>query len=76
MGSLAQTLLMSDEDSDDTRADRRQGVSAGRAGAEGITFARLDTFPVEHIQVEGELDTDAAVRLSFGRATEMCKAVI
>jgi adenine-specific DNA-methyltransferase len=44
---------------------RKAGVK-GTAKGQRITFARLDPFPGEYIQAEGESDTGAAVRVSIG----------
>src|SRR5262249_26042527 len=44
---------------------RKAGVK-GTDKKQRITFARLDTFPGEYIQAEGETDAGAAVRVSIG----------
>src|SRR5262249_12005943 len=44
---------------------RKAGVK-GTDKTQRITFARLDTFPGEYIQAEGETDAAAAVRVSIG----------
>jgi adenine-specific DNA-methyltransferase len=44
---------------------RKAGVK-GTDKRQRITFARLDHFPGEHIQAEGETDAGAAVRVSVG----------
>jgi adenine-specific DNA-methyltransferase len=44
---------------------RKAGVK-GTDTKQRITFTRLDTFPGEYIQAEGETDTGAAVRVSVG----------
>jgi adenine-specific DNA-methyltransferase len=44
---------------------RKAGVK-GTDKKQRITFARLDTFPGEHIHAEGETDTGAAVRVCIG----------
>jgi adenine-specific DNA-methyltransferase len=44
---------------------RKAGVK-GTDKKQRITFTRLDTFPGEYIQAEGETDTGAAVRVSVG----------
>jgi adenine-specific DNA-methyltransferase len=44
----------------------RQAGVKGTDKKQRITFARLDTFPGEYIQAEGETDTGAAVRVSVG----------
>jgi adenine-specific DNA-methyltransferase len=44
---------------------RKAGVK-GTAKGQRITFARLDLFPGEYIQAEGESDTGTAVRVSIG----------
>jgi adenine-specific DNA-methyltransferase len=38
----------------------------GTDKSQRITFARLDTFPGEYVQAEGETDAGAAVRVSVG----------
>src|SRR5206468_1225318 len=44
---------------------RKAGVK-GTDKSQRITFARLDTFPGEYVQAEGETDAGAAVRVSVG----------
>jgi adenine-specific DNA-methyltransferase len=44
----------------------RQAGVKGTDKKQRITFTRLDTFPGEYIQAEGETDTGAAVRVSVG----------
>jgi adenine-specific DNA-methyltransferase len=44
---------------------RKAGVK-GTDKTQRITFARLDTFPGEYVQAEGETDAGAAVRVSIG----------
>ncbi len=44
---------------------RKAGVK-GTDKSQRITFTRLDTFPGEYIQAEGETDTGAAVRVCVG----------
>jgi adenine-specific DNA-methyltransferase len=44
---------------------RKAGVK-GADKSQRIGFVRLDTFPGEYIQAEGETDTGAAVRVSVG----------
>src|SRR5205807_8519309 len=44
---------------------RKAGVK-GTNKKQRITFARLDTFPGEYIQAEGETDAGAAVRVCVG----------
>ena len=44
---------------------RKTGVK-GTDKSQRITFARLDPFPGEYVQAEGETDTSAAVRVCIG----------
>src|SRR5262249_16934995 len=49
-----------------TLDNRRKAGVKGTDKTQRITFARLDTFPGEYIQAEGETDAGAAVRVSIG----------